>query len=100
MDCSPPARLHCQWDFPGKSLGVGCHFLLQRIFQTQGLNLSLSMQLLHWQVNSLPLSHLGSLTDHAASYNSCISIVLPLNDSLHGNKADVLYPPKQAHNRH
>ena len=31
------------WDFPGKNTGVGCHFLLQGIFQTQGLNL----QLLH-----------------------------------------------------
>ena len=27
------------WDFPGKSTGVGCHFLLQRIFPTQGSNL-------------------------------------------------------------
>ena len=26
------------WNFPGKSTGVGCHFLLQRIFPTQGLN--------------------------------------------------------------
>ena len=25
-------------DFPGKSTGVGCHFLLQRIFPTQGSN--------------------------------------------------------------
>ena len=24
----------CPWDFPGKNSGVGCHFLLQRIFQT------------------------------------------------------------------
>ena len=30
--------LLCPWDFPGKSTGVGCHFLLQRIFLTQGLN--------------------------------------------------------------
>ena len=27
-----------KWDFPGKSTGVGCHFLLQRIFPTQGSN--------------------------------------------------------------
>ena len=27
----------CPWDFPGKGTGVGCHFLLQRIFQTQGI---------------------------------------------------------------
>ena len=26
------------WDFPGKSTGVGCHFLPQRIFPTQGSN--------------------------------------------------------------
>ena len=24
----------CPWDFPGKGTGVGCHFLLQRIFPT------------------------------------------------------------------
>ena len=33
-----PARLLPQWDFPGKSTGVGCHFLLQGIFLTQGSN--------------------------------------------------------------
>ena len=31
-----PARPLCPWDFPGKSTGVGCHFLLQRIFPTHG----------------------------------------------------------------
>ena len=29
--------------FSSKSTGVGCHFLLQRIFPTQGLNLGLSL---------------------------------------------------------
>ena len=29
---------HSPWNFPGKSTGVGCHFLLQGIFLTQGLN--------------------------------------------------------------
>ena len=33
-----PTRLLCPWDFPGKHTGVGCHFLLQRIFLTQGSN--------------------------------------------------------------
>ena len=32
------ARLHCSWDSPGKSTGVGCHALLQGIFLTQGSN--------------------------------------------------------------
>ena len=35
---------------------MGCHFLLQGIFLTQGLNSSL----LHWQADSLPLSYHGS----------------------------------------
>ena len=33
-----PARLLCPWDFPGNNTGVGCHFLLQGIFPTQGSN--------------------------------------------------------------
>ena len=36
-----PARLLCPWDFPGKNTVVGCHFLLQGVFPTQGLNLGL-----------------------------------------------------------
>ena len=32
-------RLLHPWDFPGKITEVGCHFLLQEIFPTQGLNL-------------------------------------------------------------
>ena len=43
------------WDFPGKNVGLGCHFLLQEIFMTQGWILGL----LHWQVDSLPLCHNG-----------------------------------------
>ena len=54
-----PTRLLCPWDFPVKNTGMNCHFLLQGIFLTQGLNLNLR-RLLHWQADSLPLSHLGS----------------------------------------
>ena len=46
-----PSKLLCPWDFPGKYAGMGSHFLFQAIFQ--GSNLSL----LHWQEDSLPLSH-------------------------------------------
>ena len=31
-------RLPRPWDSPGKNTGVGCHFLLQGIFPTQGSN--------------------------------------------------------------
>jgi len=42
-----PTRLLCPWDSPGKNTGVGCHFLLQGIFSTQGSNPGL----LHcWQI--------------------------------------------------
>ena len=33
-----PTRLRHPWDSPGKNTGVGCHFLLQGIFPTQGSN--------------------------------------------------------------
>ena len=42
--------------FPGKKTGVGCHFLLQEIFQTQGLNPGL----LHCRQTLYHLSHEGS----------------------------------------
>ena len=54
--CTVALQILCPWDSPGKNTGVGCHFLLQRIFPTQGLNPGL----LHWQAGSLPLSHQGS----------------------------------------
>ena len=44
-----PAKLLCPWDFPSKNARVGCHFLLQGIFLTQGSNLCL----LHLQADSL-----------------------------------------------
>ena len=34
-------RLLCPWNSPGKNTGMGCHFLLQGIFPTQGSNLGL-----------------------------------------------------------
>ena len=55
LDCSPWWPF-CLWDFSGKNTGVDCHFLLQGIFQTPRWNLCL----LHWQTNSLSLSHLGN----------------------------------------
>ena len=54
-----PARLLCPLNFPGKNTGVGCHFLLQGLFPVQRYTLHL-LCLLHWQVDSLPLHHLGN----------------------------------------
>ena len=47
------------WGFPGKNTGMRCHFLLQGIFLTQGLNPCLLN--CRWspalQADVLPLSH-------------------------------------------
>ena len=51
-----PTRLLCPWTFPGKSTGVGCHFLLQGIFSTQGSNPGLP----HCRQTLYHLSHQGS----------------------------------------
>ena len=52
-----PTRLLCPWDSSDKNTGVGCHFLLQGIFPTQGSNPGLPhcRQILYY------LSHQGSL---------------------------------------
>ena len=47
IDCSPPGS-SVHGISPDKNTGAGCHFLLQRIFPTQGSN----SHLLHWQVDS------------------------------------------------
>ena len=59
--CDPmePTRLLCPWDFPSKNTGVGCHFLLQGIFPTQGSNWCF-LHLLHWQVDSFTTEPSGN----------------------------------------
>ena len=49
-------KLLCPWDSQGKSTGVGCHFLLQGIFPTQGSNPGLS----HCRQTLYRLNHQGS----------------------------------------
>ena len=53
-----PCGLLCPWDSPGKNTRMGCCFLLQGIFLTQGLNPRL-LCLLHWEPGSLPLGPPG-----------------------------------------
>ena len=53
-------RLLCPWDSPGKNTRVDCHFLLQEIFPTQGLNPA-SLVSPALQAGSLPLAPSGNL---------------------------------------
>ena len=50
-----PTWFLCPWNSPGKNTGVGCHFLLQRIFTIQGSNPGL----LHRRQIFYHLSHQG-----------------------------------------
>ena len=58
-----PTRLLRPWDSPGKNTGVGCHFLLQEIFLTQGLNPGLP----HCRQMLYHLSHQGNHTNKKQS---------------------------------
>ena len=59
--CTVALPVLCPWGPPGKDTLVGCRFLLQGIFPTQGSNPgSLSLQsLLYWQADPLPLAPPG-----------------------------------------
>ena len=60
------------WDFQGKSTVVGCHFLLQGIFPTQGSNPGLS----HCRQALYHLSHQGSPVFQYVSLNTGKSFLL------------------------
>ena len=69
-----PIRLLHPWDFPGKNTGVGCHFLLQGIFPTQGLNPGL---------DALPSEPLGTKEEMKVT-QSCPTLCDPMDYSIHG----------------
>ena len=60
----------CPWDSPGKNTGVGCHFLLQEIFLTQGLNPSPESPALAGEFSIL--SHQGSI--HKTGTYVCVCV--------------------------
>ena len=72
-----------------------CHFLVQGIFPTQGSNL----HLLHWQADSLPLSHGGSPVPGILQRYTLISTIylyipipLPLEEAYqHTQQAECFY---------
>ena len=87
-----PTRLLCPWDFPGKNTGVGCHFLSRGIFPTQGSN----PFLLHWQADSIILSHLESpysrtlLFIHSVCITS-LHLLIPTSHSIPPQTPSPLY---------
>ena len=70
-----PTRLFSAWDFPGKNTGVGCHFLLQGLFLTQGLNPHL-----------LCLLHCRQIIYHCAQYLFSFSSLLQSQNFFWGHR--------------
>ena len=70
MDCSP-------WNFPDKSTGAGCHFLLQGIFLTQGSNpdlLHCRQRLYLWATNQQTnATHSATACQSGNIYRSVLS---------------------------
>ena len=87
-----PTRLLHLWDFPGKSTGVCCHFLLQGIFPSQGSNPGFP----HCRQMLYPLSHQGSQSANWYSYYSynCILIAFQIlwHYSIEEGRVYALFP--------
>ena len=83
IDCSPPGlQWLCPLDFPGKNTGVGCYILLHGIFLTQGSNPCL----LHWQADSLSLSHQGSPICSSVQFSSVAQSCPTLGDPMDSSR--------------
>ena len=78
-------------DLSGKNTGVGWHFLLQGIFLTQRLNQQL-LHLLHWQMHSLPLSHLER---HLLTIYTSYFVNQPPNKLLGREQQELLWVGRQ-----
>ena len=82
-----PTRLPHPWDSPGKNTGVGCHFLLQGLILTEGLN----QGLLHCRKIFYCLSHRETLhIQECSSVQFSHSVVF---DSLRPHEPQHARPP-------
>ena len=85
MDCNPPGS-SVHGESSGKNTGVGCHFLLQGIFPTQGLN----RHLLHCRGFFTP-EPLGKLTQYS-SVNYLHTVVQQISRTFQPFETKTLYP--------
>ena len=84
--------VNCSWDFPVKNTGVGCHFLLQGIFPTQGLNshlLHCRRILYHWATRKAQILKHCSISSYRyiccySVAQSCPTLCDPMNCSMPG----------------
>ena len=71
-------------------MGVGCHFLFQGIFPTQGSNLHL-LCLLLWEVSSLPLAPPEVKESESEVTQSCPTLCDPMDCSLPGSSIHEIF---------
>ena len=88
-DPMEPSRLLCPWDFPGNNNGVGCHFLLQGIFLTQGskpclLRLLYCRQILYHRATREAHHTWLSSVQFSSAAQSCPTLCNPMNRSTPG----------------
>ena len=79
-----PTRFLCPWNFPIKNTGVDCHFLLQGIFLTPGIEPTSP----HWQVDILLLCHLwnpGYIVCCCCSVAKCVWLCNSMDCSTPGS---------------
>ena len=70
-----PTRLLHPWDFSGKNIGVGCHFLLQGIFSTQQSNPGgfLHCRQILYQLATRDKQQDGAKSDNSTAYFSKVN---------------------------
>ena len=90
--------LLCPWDSPGENIGMGCHFLLQGIFLTQGSN-SCLFHLLHCRHILYHLSHQGSLYLHINIQEHRFEFE-PRSDNLGLNPQTCIHQMRDLNNAH
>ena len=77
-----PVRVLCPWDFPGKNMRVGCHFLLQGSFLTRELNPDL--QHCGWILYHGATREASKLTCIWGIYKTAQMNLLPGQEERHG----------------
>ena len=85
------ARLLWPWDFPGNNTGVGCRFLLQGIFPTQGSNPLPSPALAGGFCTTGPPGKPVCTVKWSKVAQSCLTLCDPVDCSLPGSSVHGIF---------
>ena len=76
----------CPWNCPGKDTGVGCHYLLQGIFSTQGSNPGLKhcWQILYCLSHKEEFPYEVYSVQFSSVAHLCLTLCNPVNRNMPG----------------